>query len=480
MKKKSLLKFCLFLFSLISFDTLNAQSSCNCIANLDTTIKKTEVNYVGYPDMIARNQEVQYKKMVARLRASAKNESDPRRCFSILKEYVVFFNDKHYDLEYTIADSTMFKYNFIDESRYRKEFVSKKREPIEGIWISPDSSLKLAVYKVDPKTYQAVVLESRDQKIKPGLIYYTFSKTGKGLVFDRFDWMTPEFPVRQRGNLLYIWNFEVLAKVFPGTLTESEKYNFGTWRNYAYGLDCRKLDENNVLLTIGSFNRDNMIKDIIKKNDSLIRSSRHLIVDLRGNGGGNSGWSYLLPYFYTNTIQQGDTYLRLSPLNNAANLPSFKSMYENPKPDPRWEKSYTAEYREKFKEAFEQIPQSKQTFYTIPSLDIYADSVLKTPEKVALIFDDLGGSSTEYFFFISKQSTKVKRYGERTLGMMDYMGASTDSPLPFKDYYLMIPDRKATWTDTAPTNITGFIPENDLRHLPRESWIDFIKKDLGK
>ncbi|RYG04673.1 MAG: hypothetical protein EOO02_05565 [Chitinophagaceae bacterium] len=312
------------------------------------------------------------------------------------------------------------------------------------------------------------------------MIYYTFAKNDKGLVFDRYDWMTPEFPVRQRGNLLYVWNFEVFGKVFPGTMTEPEKHNLGTWRNYAYGLDCRKLDNNNVLLTIGSFNRDNMIKEIIQKNDSLIRSAKHLIVDLRGNGGGNSGWSYLLPYFYTNPIIQGDSYLRLSAFNNAANLPSYKAVYENQKPDPKWKKSFTDEYRDKFKKAYEEIPLSKQTFYPIPSLDLYADTILETPQKIALIFDDLGGSSTEYFFFLSKQSSKIKRYGERTLGMMDYMGASGDTPLPFKDFYLMVPDRKATWTDTAPTNISGFIPENDLRHLPGEKWIDFIIEDLGK
>ncbi|HKG08796.1 MAG TPA: S41 family peptidase, partial [Pedobacter sp.] len=296
----------------------------------------------------------------------------------------------------------------------------------------------------------------------------------------RYDWMTPDFPVRQHGGLLFVWNFEVWGKVYPSAMTDYESAEFRTWRNYNYGLDCKKLDEHNVLLSIGSFNRDDKIKQIIEKNDSLIRSAKHLIVDLRGNGGGNSGWSYLLPYFYTQPVVQGNTYLRLSPDNVRANLPGIKSMYEKPNKDPKWARSNTPEILAGYKRVYEEIPLSKEQFYSMPSTTLYADSILKTPERIALIFDDLGGSSTEYFFYISKQSSKMRRYGDRTLGMMDYMGVSEQTKLPFADYYLLIPDRKATWTDTEPTNITGFIPERNLRHLPRHQWIDHVKADLSK
>jgi len=102
--------------------------------------------------------------------------------------------------------------------------------------------------------------------------------------------MTPDFPVRVRDGLLYIWNFEAWGKVYPSRMTGEERNTLLTWANYNYGLACRKLDQNNVLLTIGSFNRDDKIKALIQKNDALIRATKNLIVDLRGNGGGNSGW----------------------------------------------------------------------------------------------------------------------------------------------------------------------------------------------
>jgi len=478
MRKSAVLRFNLIVCLFIFFQKVEARENCNCIENLDTTIKKTELNYVGYPDMIARKLLPAYKNMVAKLRMNAAKQSDPQKCFQILKEYVIFFNDKHFDIEYSVSDTSTFKYNALTEEAFISTFAHKKRDSIEGIWINPDSSMKIAVYKVDPATYQAVILERSDAKLKPGLVYYTFKKDKNGFTFDRYDWMTPDFPVRVRDGLLYVWNFELWGRVYPAKMTKEERNTLSTWGNYNFGLDCRKLDSDHVLLTIGSFNRDDKIKEIIQKNDSLIRATKNLIVDLRGNGGGNSGWSYLLPYFYTQPITQGKSYLRISAENIKSNLPGIKSMYENTPQDPRWKQSYTPEILAEYRNAYEKIPKSNSQFYALPALTLYSDSILKTPEKIALVFDDLGGSSTEYFFYISKQSSKVKRYGERTIGMMDYMGVSEQTILPFKDYYLQIPDRKATWTDTMPTNKTGFIPEYDLRHLPRHRWIEHITQDL--
>ncbi|RZK08008.1 MAG: hypothetical protein EOO43_21490, partial [Flavobacterium sp.] len=235
---------------------INAKQKCDCLANLDTTIKKTELNYVGYPDMIARKQLPKYQQLVKKLRIDAAKQTDPQKCFPILNTYVGFFNDKHFDIEYSITDSTKFVYRQIKEDTFRATFNSKKRDSIEGIWVNPDTTMKLAIQKVTPTTYQAIVLEAKDKKLKPGLVYYTFTKSKNGFIFDRYDWMTPDFPVRQHGNLLFVWNFEVWGKIYPSTLKDYETSEFLTWRNYNYGLGVKKLDENNVLLSIGSFNRD--------------------------------------------------------------------------------------------------------------------------------------------------------------------------------------------------------------------------------
>jgi hypothetical protein len=60
------------------------------------------------------------------------------------------------------------------------------------------------------------------------------------------------------------------------------------------------------------------------------------------------------------------------------------------------------------------------------------------PKKIALIVDELCGSSTEYFFYLSKQSKKTARYGIPTMGMMDYEGMSNRTPLPYDKFILTI------------------------------------------
>ncbi|HKG06639.1 MAG TPA: hypothetical protein VKB19_09290, partial [Pedobacter sp.] len=103
--------------------------------------------------------------MVRKLRTDALKETDPQKCFPILNAYVGFFNDKHFDVEYSITDTNRFVYKHISEDAFKNDFARKKRDSVEGIWISPDTTMRLAIEKVNPTTYQAVILESKDTKL---------------------------------------------------------------------------------------------------------------------------------------------------------------------------------------------------------------------------------------------------------------------------------------------------------------------------
>ncbi|MCE7060775.1 hypothetical protein [Dyadobacter sp. CY343] len=56
---------------------------------------------------------------MAKLRKEAAKESDPVKCFPILNAYVSFFNDKHFDIEYSITDTTRFQYSNLNEDAFR-------------------------------------------------------------------------------------------------------------------------------------------------------------------------------------------------------------------------------------------------------------------------------------------------------------------------------------------------------------------------
>ncbi|WP_152542125.1 hypothetical protein [Pedobacter sp. V48] len=56
---------------------------------------------------------------------------------------------------------------------------------------------------------------------------------------------------------------------------------------------------------------------------------------------------------------------------------------------------------------------------------------------------------------------------------------SEETKLPFSEFYLVIPDTKASWTDNNPINGKGFQPEKNLGHLPYSQWVSYVAEDLN-
>lgn len=471
MKKILATSFLLF----ITLLHISAQhSSCNCTANLDTVIYKTETNYAGFPVKTNGTKKAVYNSLVKTLHQRATGITDPVHCFEIIKDYVYFFKDRHFDFAYKL-DSTHRRFSPLKEEDFKKK---TGKNAVEGIYTNPDSTIKIGIRQTTSGTYEGVVLESKAQHIPAGLVYCTLSQTSRGFTFLRYDYLTIDYPARQYGGLLWLWNGELWGKVYPQQMTAAESSELATWKNFNQGLAFRQLDAQTAYLKIPSFNRDNLVQKLISSNDAAIRNAPHLIIDLRRNGGGNTGWAYLLPYFMTQAIDQGYNYVRLSPDNIRRTRAEMEPLVRNPVTE-EMKKYYTPAFMEAYKKAYNEIPLSKAVFYPVPAITIPLEGVSTHPQKIALIFDDLCGSSTEYFFQLSRQSSKIKRYGIRTLGMMDYAGMPVATHLPFKGYHLVIPDTKSSWTDTAPIDATGLKPETDLGKIPQDAWVEYVRKDLS-
>ncbi|ACU63763.1 S41 family peptidase [Chitinophaga pinensis] len=472
------MKKCISTFVVCCFIVLNISAqntSCNCLSNLDTVISNTSANYAGFPDKTSGNKTTAYHNMVNALHKRANGITDPVTCFAIIKDYVAWFKDRHFDFSYA-TDSTQWRLSTFNEAQLRKSLL-KKRQPLEGIWTNPDSTLQIAIRQTPSGNYEGIVIKSLDKKIPVGLVYCTINKTTRGYSYEKYNYLTMDYPAQLQGGVLRLWNAELWGKVYPKEMNATEQTELATWKNYNFGLDFKQLDQQTAYLKIPTFSRDNLVQKLISDNDSIIRHTKYLIVDLRNNGGGNTGWAYLLPYLMTQPIGQGNNYLRLSPKNTQRVLAEIKPLVENPIQD-ELKKYYTPSLVQQYQQIYKEMPLAKTAFYTIPSVTIPLDSITPHPVLIALVFDELCGSSTEYFFQVSKQSKKIIRYGTSTLGMMDYAGMPQSTPLPFKGYYLAIPDTKSSWTDTAPIDATGLQPEKDLSKIPQTEWVDFIRRDL--
>lgn len=469
----------LVLFATLAFSQGKQENLCNCLDNLKQLISKTEENYAGYPSKVNDETRSAYKKMILKLKAKAKNETNPKTCFYILKNYVIFFEDKHFNLSYNYENDFDHEIMNLSENDFKKNSVIRKLDALEGIWISADSTLKLAIQKFSKNIYKAIVVQTKNPKVPLGLVYATLYKKNNRIIAKEYNtFITTDIPAKIKGNLLQLGFLSMYGKIYPNALSSAEKEELNTWRSNNNGLCFKKLSSITAYLKIPTFqSNDERIQQLVTQNDSIIRSCENLIVDLTGNGGGSTGWVSFLPYFMTNSIVQYDTYLRVTPENVKSKLADLEPYAVNPIPE-EYKKYFPDEIVAAYKKAYQELPTTKKEFYPIPGVTFPLDSILQNPKKIALVVDDFCGSSAEYFFFISKQSKKTTTYGMNTIGMMDYEGMSNLTPMPYLHYYLTIPIVKSSWTDKNPIDKTGFKPDISLNKMEQNKWIDFIKIDL--
>lgn len=441
--------------------------TCNCPDNLNKTIQETEANYAGYPAKVNDG----YKQLVAALHLKAAPVTDPKQCYYLIREYVRFFKDKHFIIAYNNAkdfDSVV--------TNYRNKPIS----PIEGIWRNADNTIKIAIQRTANGIFEALKYASSKDTFPKGFVYFTLTPSGDQYVVKKYDaFLSTDIPGKQTGNLLRIWNHEVWGKVSPQKMTAVESEELSTWRNNNGGLIFKKIAPTVSYLKIPSFyNNDSKVQQLVASSDSIIKNTRYLIIDLSGNGGGNTGWVNFMPYLMTGPIVQQPSLLRVTPANIKHKLPELEYFVKNPI-SAEYEKYFPAEVLNAYKKAYTELPTTTAPFYPLPAVTFPLDSITKQPERVAIIVDNFCGSSAEYFMFLSRQSKKVTTYGTNTMGMMDYEGMSNPTPLPYSKFVLTIPIAKSSWTDKHPIDQTGFTPNVHIG-LPENMWIDFIVKDLHK
>jgi len=467
----------LFVILISPYLLIAQQISCNCLDNLNETIAKTEINYAGFPTKVNARTKLNYDNLIKNLRTKAGKESNAKNCFYIIKDYIRFFKDKHFSLSYLNKNDFDNKIESIDESYFK---TLKPGNHVEGIWTDADSSVTLGIKKFPNNEYKAIILKAKDEKLTRGLVYFTLKPHKKGFLLQQYNvFNSVDFYAQQRNGLLQLWNFSLFGRIFPREMTANEKRELSTWKNNNNGLDFNQLDKETSYIKIPTFfNNDSKIEKLVTSNDKAIRKSKYLIIDLRGNGGGNSGWSFLLPYVMTNPIKQDSPLLRISKDNVQLKKSDLEYVVKNPLP-AELKKYYPDEYISTLKKIYEELPDTKNVFYAVPGLTIPVDSVLDSPSKVALITDELCGSSTEYFFQLMKQSKKTIRYGSNSVGMMDYEGPTSTTPLPCKELILMMPVSKSSWTDKSPIDEVGFSPDIKL-NISEKQWVEYIVKDLKR
>jgi len=470
--KKHRLIFGLILSGIQAF-AQSKERACPCNTLFQESVKKVSTIYAGFDDKVTAQIRPQYNELVKQLKKQAANTTGDRRCYEIIKRYTDWFKDSHVGVWFGVQSSAS------ASRRVNLNIVSANlrftQDSLEGMWSTADQKQQYAIIK-DPSginKFIAVIIASADSAWKPGMVkveFYGYDQKKK------FYW-----------GMYYQKNF---SGVLNGFTLERDRldYWFGpSWYRNNPRHDRRDVSIENlepvqfkvlnkdfIYLKLGRFNQENVNKldSLIKVNRSIIYQSRNLIIDLRGNPGGNAGSSEeMINLIYTNPIIYPPWQYRSSP-----ELIEWKryEIAELVKNDP-------------YKRLKSQQILLEQLLAHPGQLVNGGDSIIRTedsvahyPERIAFLADERSGSSAEFFIFEGKQSKKVKLFGTNTAGVMDY-GETQSLNLSCGKYIISVPWGRNGWIERFGFRIDniGFRPDVQIPSIGQD-WVEFVVKYWSK
>lgn len=462
------------IFHLSIGSPLNAQD-CTCLVNLEAMAGKIEANYAGFPAALKNKGQLAYDNALNIARQRAQKARSKRDCFESLQPYVRFFGDAHLGLNYLNISAKEYEQKVmpVDLVRSLKYFKNVAVQSIEGLWKNASNHRTLLIeYDPTQKGRYLGLLVTEDSLYKKGQVFYTFTGgAGKYVVHSIDHFSSNVLKAKQRGNLLYIDN-TLWIRQAPFKINGKEAKELQMHARVKNHLYFDQPAEGVAYLKVTSFaNNESQIDSFVQSHAATIQQSELLIIDLRGNGGGSTGWFSLMPFLHTQTFVQGVTETRIS-TDNKKQLEQYLQSTATMEVPEGMEKYFTKAFLENKLRELKQLETYQGDFFPVEGVNIPFDTVYPQPKAVALLVDEGTGSSAEYFMHLSKQSNKTKTLGRPTMGIMDYLGQSNPTPLPCPDLYLVIPTERSSWTATAPTNGTGMVPDILLDSIDELDWID--------
>jgi len=208
-----------------------------------------------------------------------------------------------------------------------------------------------------------------------------------------------------------------------------------------------------VLLTVPSFKISfkDSIDTLIKTHHDAIISAELLIIDVRNNGGGSdASYEHLVPYFYTHPVVQHSAEFRAS----KDNIEYFQQLYNSGKL-PENTKKQLGVIIDRMKSA--QGDFALATEFRTDTLTLKVE--YPKPEKVAFIFNEGSGSTTDQLLLTAEQSDKVTFFGtEPTGGPLDFSNLRRVT-VPSGVWWITVPTSRSTRLPEHPYDPTGMEPD---------------------
>ncbi|GEM_PF-1065755 len=439
------------------------KEDCNCASVLKEVILDVENNYPGYQLKTKGENLSNYTKVKQTALTKSLATTDRVQCFYIIESYLHFFKDNHLIFtDWKSKPQQILKLNLPNT----KESVQQQNQ-LMGTWRRISDSLTVKIISATlnkTPVYRAYIIQTKDSILQKGNIYFDLYGDSNTFRIRKYTGALTTDLLRGRRlkNLLLepngIWE-KVNTKQQHQPLVLSE---------YAYNKKFRYKAISSAIYYIGipEFNMN------ATKFDSLIvhqilpalnaNKTKHLIVDLRNNQGGNSSFGSLARFTYQQPIVLPGDYV-----------------YSTPQMIKRYQQS-AKEGSSHYQNMLPKLMANPGAFVQRDSLRIALKEKYTYPETVIFITNENCASSTEYLLILVKSSKKVKVYGGHTAGTLDYSELYEPEKLTCKGYGYLRPTTKSFWVDQHPIDQKGIQPDIDLSQYPDHEWVDRIVESLKR
>jgi len=393
----------------------NAQEQkkpCDCAKSYNELVEKLELNYIGLA-LIRNTKKYQEYETLKKKFASQSNHQTESSCTQFLLKFLSFFEDGHlYVIEYPRHKKESLKKQQLFLSKSKKtrkeinEMLLDTSDVLVGKW--SDGESVFAMVKND-SLLDGYLIGSTRKDVEIGNLKLRLSKTSNGYqgTYFSFDFNTKYVtanPYKKNNKLKLIMGGS-------RTWIRSKDEKIITSINQP---KITKINNVHTVLTIPSFSFNfKDFKKFLNENKKTIKNTKHLIIDIRGNTGGNTIYFPLLKYFATQTLTSRQGYVLASPDNKA--------------------------YFEKFigfgrSKVYSPLLKRMAKNGEIVDGPAYTDRKFKKTknmiDQVSILTDGGCMSASESFILHAKgASKKVMTFGTPTAGVIDY--TSTNS-IPLK------------------------------------------------
>jgi hypothetical protein len=386
-------------------------SQCSCIDMLQELIERIEQSYIGYHLEVLHNRDLEYEEHKQTfLKNTIDVLSTGPKCARIIQHFLNFFDDGHlfvYETNnYTEDELTQFeRQREVEKNNLSSSHMQEPvdfRTDIQGNWT--DGTAEYIIFEKNGMLH-GYVETSGKPGIEPGQLKMRLNQTGN--VYEGLLYQANGAPRYVFGN---IYKEGTLLRLSGGIIWARMESSFKR-EVLSHDLDnphmpkIELLDDEAVLFSIPSFLVDgNEFVKYLLAHKEILYNARYLIIDVRGNTGGNALYS------------------------------SFMSLFANKKPDENQglvlASPYTLEYYvhlakmtpELYQPVVDRIKNNMGEIVDGPKYPGRSFEPLPVNiEQVAILADRGSMSASESFILSAKSiSSKVTIFGEPTGGVIDY------------------------------------------------------------